>query len=321
MAVIAERTIAVCVRVDLDADPSETADRFGQIARQNGASGVLLVAYSDDGERADRLLDPVLLGLEPIGVIDAIHADGRRWWSRTCADPRCCPPEGVAYDIDTSRLAAEAVYAGMTTCADRSELTRLVAGPAAEEFEALEDLAVRISVEVLAQPVRDRQRWLRCFIDEYVGRRSRSRPAELSEEDVARLACLTLDFTVRDEAWAMITREYAWIHLELWQQVVARSVQSLAPAPLCLLGTAAWVAGQGTLQVCCLERVQEIAPTYGMAKVLADINHRALPPAYWDSLREAFDETLAEQRGRRTRGRGIDGWPMPWDPGRNRGQI
>ena len=36
-------------------------------------------------------------------------------------------------------------------------------------------------------------------------------------------------------------------HVALWQQVVARVPPELAVAPLCLLGLAAWVTGNGTL--------------------------------------------------------------------------
>lgn len=327
MAVTVDRTIEVCIRVDLDSDPFETAERFGRIAAQHGSGGVLLVAYSDSADRADRLLEPVLHELEPI-VIDALHADGRRWWSLMCGNPDCCPPEGVPYEIDTSRLAAEAVFAGMTAYSDRSEIARLVQGPGAEDLDALDDLAARIHAEVIRQPALDRQRWLRRFLEHHVEHRVErrehhveqygraavdDRPAELSREELVRLACLVTDTGARQEALTLITGEHALIHLRLWGQVVAVAVPSLAPAPLCLLGTAAWAAGQGTLQVCCLDRVRALDPGFGLTALLANANQWALPPGAWEGLRRSFADDLVDQPERQTSGPGVADWSMPWD--------
>jgi len=74
----------------------------------------------------------------------------------------------------------------------------------------------------------------------------------------------------------------------MWRQVVQHSPDRLAPAPLCLLGMSAWVAGQGALQNCCVERALELDPDYSMAWLLSDINRRCLPPAYWDRLARQF---------------------------------
>jgi hypothetical protein len=58
----------------------------------------------------------------------------------------------------------------------------------------------------------------------------------------------------------------------------------VAPAPLGLLGMAAWINGNGALLNCCVERLEEIDPGYTLGHLLAEISERALPPSLWDEL-------------------------------------
>lgn len=114
----------------------------------------------------------------------------------------------------------------------------------------------------------------------------------MSDADCARLALLALDLEARDVAWSMMDRTHALDHVDLWRQVVARTVSPVESAPLCLLGMAAWISGNGALMVCCLERVTAIDPGYTMGGLLEDINQRGLPPAFWDKLGQAIREEL-----------------------------
>ncbi|QGN31731.1 DUF4192 family protein [Microlunatus sp. Gsoil 973] len=114
----------------------------------------------------------------------------------------------------------------------------------------------------------------------------------LSDRDLVSLAILAIDVRVRDEAWALIDRSDAWIHVELWRQVVSRSTPELAVPVLCLLGLAAWIAGQGTLLVCCLERAVSLDPRYSMTRILQDLHANAVPPSYWDRLKSGIKETM-----------------------------
>ena len=74
---------------------------------------------------------------------DALYVDGSRWWSLTC-DQACCPAEGTPYDVAGHRLAAEAVFAGLTTRASREELAATVAGPPPAEVPRLVELAAEV---------------------------------------------------------------------------------------------------------------------------------------------------------------------------------
>lgn len=291
MMVISERVVKVTVRVDLVDDVDGVAERFGAIAATNQASGVVLVAYSADPQRADAMLLPVMDRLSPLKVIEAIYTDGRRWWSRSCAGD-CCPADGTPYEAASNRLAAEAVFHGMTTCAGRSELERLTDGPPEADRELLTDLTDELLGAVLQPKQPERRRRMRRLVNDYVTRRRRGQHVILSDRERITLALLAIDPRVRDEAWVAIERDDAWIHVELWQQVVSRAVPDLAPPVLCLLGIAAWIKGQGALQVCCAERARKLDPGYSMIDILDDINLRALPPSAWDRLKGGMREAL-----------------------------
>ncbi len=291
MAVVRDRTIALSVRIDLVGDPGAAAARLATIATTHRADGVLLVSYSADADHADRYLSPAITALEPTGVVDALYADGCRWWSRRCS-PGCCPSDGVPYEVASHRLAAEAVLAGLTACQDRAAIERLVQGPPPTAAGDLPDRTSRLVEEVFAAPLADRRDWTRGVVEDYVRRRCAGRSVDLDDETLVRLACQVVDVLVRDEAWLMLDRSTAWAHVELWQRVVARAVAPLEPGPLCLLGMAAWVAGQGTLQVCCLERVRDVEPDYTMADLLEDINARAVPPDFWPDVRASMRDAL-----------------------------
>lgn len=306
MAVIGDRVIEVCVRVDLDEPVAEVAGRFYEIATANRAGGVLLIAYSSDPDRADRLLLPLIDELAPIGVIEALYTDGERRWSRICDDD-CCPPEGVAYDVATNRLAAEAVFSGMTRQPGRQAVEQSVQGPAADRVAELTVGTEELLAEVFELSLADRRDAIRRWITDYVDRRLRDEVVDLDDRELIRLACLIIDLPVRDQAWALMRRADAWVHVELWQQVVAHAVTPLQVPALGLLGLAAWIAGQGTLQVCCIERARALDPGYSLIDILADINQRALPPSFWDTIRPSMLQALEEDRpGPASRGRERD---------------
>jgi hypothetical protein len=74
--------------------------------------------------------------------------------------------------------------------------------------------------------------------------------------------------------------------------VVTRVPPVLAPAPLCLLGMAAWVSGHGALVNCCWERVSQLDPDYSMAKLLSDIGERGIPPSIWQVIKDDMQAEL-----------------------------
>ncbi len=258
-------------------------DQVGGAARSVGPEQVVLIAYSSVDGRAETALDAAVEELADLPLIEVLRADGHRWWSR--CDDGCCPEEGTPYAVGDSRLAAEAVLAGLTALPDRGELAALVTGPPSAEVADLETAAAVIGIGLATLPRRVRQREMeRLVLDalsvlEAPGSATGSSPPDRGLS--LRLAVLAADVHVRDVAWSMVEQPAAATHVALWQAVVRYAPGRLALAPLCLLGVSAWIGGNGALMVCALTRALEIDPRYGMAQLLSDLNAAAARPSLW----------------------------------------
>lgn len=274
--------VHLTARIDLVASGAADAvtAQFTQLANQADAAAMVLFAYSDNTDQVRQLMPLLVRGLAPRGLVDAIHADGQRWWSFTrTADAGCCPPEGTPYDLTSHPMAAEAVFAGLTAAPGRADIAALVAGPAAAEVGPLDEVFEQVGRELSELEAADRAEVMFDAVNAFV-----SDPRRLADAECARFALLAFDVSVRDVAWSLIDRLDIDDHLDLWSQVVARAIAPYQPAVLCLLGMAAWVSGNGALQNCCSERVRQLDPSYTMAALLEDINRRALPPAVWELM-------------------------------------
>lgn len=272
-------------RVDLP--PLAGAEGFAQqldrLGDQHQVAEAVLVVYAADGVEGRTLLSRLVGGLERLVATDALLVDGSRWWSMLCEqDPgaSCCPAEGRPYAVDAHRMAAEAVFVGLGVRADREAVEALVAGPVAAESDRLERLAAALRPELAALAPEQAARLVETTIHRTVVERE-----PLDEDARVTLALLVTDLRLRDLAWAAISRLDALDHVQLWSDVVAVAPRTLSSAPLCLLGLAAWVSGDGALQNCCAARLKADDPTYSLGVLLADISARALPPSVWDELR------------------------------------
>lgn len=146
---IRDRRVLLTARVDLPpaALASGVVARFGHLADQHDASGVVLFAFSADLDPARALLELLVTGLQPFGLLDAVLVGESRWWSLTCTGA-CCPADGTAYDAQANRMAAEAVYAGLSAAAERSNIEAMVAGPPAVDFDRLAETARQAQADV-----------------------------------------------------------------------------------------------------------------------------------------------------------------------------
>jgi hypothetical protein len=102
--------------------PALAAQAAGHAAR-DGAVAAVAAVYREGGEelpaRLVGLLDAALADLG-IGLREAWHVGGGAYRSLTCADPRCCPPQGRPLtDLDASLLRAEMVVRGEVVLPDR----------------------------------------------------------------------------------------------------------------------------------------------------------------------------------------------------------
>jgi hypothetical protein len=255
--------------------------------RQHDIEEVVLFAYSADPHPARALMAGLLRALPTRLIRDALYVDGSRWWSLTC-DRSCCPAEGTPYDPSSSRLAAEAVYAGLPVRANRDELAAMLNGPPSGEVGRLVDLTAEVRKRLeQAGAWRTAERLEREVVSAVAN------PDRLDDRSCAVLALLVSDLCLRDLAWALIGPADAAKHVEVWLRVVHRVPPELSAGPLALVGIAGWISGHGALLNCCADRLDELDPRYSMGRLLADISDGAVSPSIWPTLRP---QILAELR-------------------------
>jgi hypothetical protein len=139
-----------------------------------------------------------------------------------------------------------------------------------------------VTVDGIVRGLADQARWVQRTIRRHV-----RRGTELSADDAGRLLVLVAGVLLRDVAWAEMTREDASRHLELWRGLVRRCPSGLVPAPAALLGFAAWLAGQGALAWCALDRCTAVEPNYSMAECVGLLLEGAVPPSVWTPIEES----------------------------------
>lgn len=278
------------LRIDVVGVPAMMAGQAEQVTvamKSNHVSLVLLVAFSSAQASSQRLVEVVSerLGRDDISVEEAIRSDGRRWWSYTCDSQRCCPSEGTAYDVGASRVAVEAVVAGMSFAADREALRHVFDRADGETREQVAAAAAELGAGRLALPagveVADFQRRMsRALAD----------PAALTPEETARLAiAVTLPHCL-ESALATIERAEAEQHFELWRTVMSQVEDTLLPTVGCLAAFSAWLDGRGVLASHALDTVLAIEPSHPVALSIEQLLIRVVNPAIWDSRRPLSDE-------------------------------
>ena len=283
--------VALTARLDLPADAdtppttAELADQITGLARHSRARTVVLVCYTGAERRRPDLVQ--LAADVGVRLIEALQVHPQRWWSLICDDSDCCPGLGTPYDLRGHPLCAEAVLAGLTAVPDRAAVAELVAGPPEADLPRLEQLGADALLAVTPMPQAGRQRLMLHRVE-----RALEDPAALSDGECAELAALCVDLAVRDVAWALMTRDEAPAHLDLWRRVVSRTVDWLSPGPLGLESLAAWISGNGALLNCGIERLEAVKPEYGLLWVLRDLSWRALPPSTWDEMAPAMRAEL-----------------------------
>ena len=284
--------VILAARLDLssDADAEELADFIDALAKREGAEALALVGYGAASLPTNRLLTQLMDRLVEQELTDVLYVGHGRWWSLTCADD-CCPLAGTPLDLTSHPLSATAVLAGLGTRTNRRELEESVSGPAKDELPRLDAMVKTMLAEraELADPG-DAARLLASMIDKVL-----ADPNIPDEENCLLLGLLVRDVHLRDLAWALLTPTTADDHVRLWGAVVAHVPSTLAAAPLCLLGMAAWVVGAGALLNCCCERLTRVDPDYSMGRVLAEISEQAISPRRWEEIgRDIQDELRAE---------------------------
>lgn len=267
-------------RVDLPEDPDSTpalVDALLGPAVRHRVRRVVLVVYSGDARGGTRVARSLARAFARAGidVAEALRADGERWYAVLGGRRgRGGVPEwGVPYDVSAHPFLARAVVEGLVTHASRDELARTLAADPGRV--AAVEAATGTLADQRPSRVADGS-WVRQLVSRCVGSGEVATDAE-----VARLLHAVLDLRVRDAGWCLMTRESAGDHVRFWTDVVRRAPLPLLAAPAALLGFAAWLAGQGALAWCALDRCAESDPDYSMADLLGQALTNAVPPSTW----------------------------------------
>jgi Domain of unknown function (DUF4192) len=294
VVLVSSGQVRVMARMDLppEAAGDELAERIDCLARQHKAHALALVAYSAASLPANRLLTRLMDRLETHDLTDVLYVGHGRWWSLTCGD-ECCPLNGTPFDPSSHAMSAEAVFAGLGARASRRELEASVSGPSQAELPHLEALADALRTE-LGQ-LEDPSAPIRLLASIV---KAASEGGVIDERNCLLLGLLVTEIGLRDLAWAVIRPTNAEDHVRLWGGVVAQVPPTLAAAPLCLLGMAAWLSGDGALLNCCCERLAQVAPEYSMGRLLTEVSDRALPPSLWQQMGGEMQGGLRTELGR-----------------------
>lgn len=268
---------------DLDDVPSLVADLAAVVARARVERAVV-VAYTDDAVLAEAVVRPLVAAFDGAGVEVPVclRADGERWFclgdgAGRC--PRSCPPEGSPYDLATHPLTTEAVVDGRVVHANREALRDSLVGDDPDEVDRVAAVLDEAGLRLLAggRPhLVAEGRWVQHRVARFL-----RDGARLDSHDVARLVVAVAATEVRDVAWALIGHDDAWRHVDLWRDVVRRSPRDTLAAPAALLAFAAWLAGDGALAWCAVERSQEAEPGYTLAGLVTQALAGAVPPDTW----------------------------------------
>ncbi|HEY7143990.1 MAG TPA: DUF4192 domain-containing protein [Streptosporangiaceae bacterium] len=285
--------VRVTFRFDLPDPPDPAAaDRLAAhaagVLSQQRISTVIAVGYGPG-----TLVTPVMERLRPAiaaaGVTprDLVRVADDRYWSYLCADPRCCPPQGTAFDPVAHPAAAELTAAGVPAYRDREALSRTLAPLAGPAAAAMREATARAEARARQQagggqpgtaaaarhwPARRRS--VQRAIAAYRGGGQVTDPGEF-----AWLGVVLAELPVRDDAWARMEFAYRDAHRRLWTDLVRRVAQPYLPAPASLLAFTAWQSGDGVIASIALDLALAADPGYSMALLLSEAIESGLPPS------------------------------------------
>ena len=241
-------------------------------ASRHGVRRVLFVVYAVDATLARSCARSLVRAFtrRGIDVVDVLRSDGRCWFI-VPVDPTASESTGTAYDVSGHLFTAQSVAAGRVTRASRGELAATVA-PDPESARAVGD-----AVRSLPRDEAADAGWVRTTVGRLAARDDPPDPATS-----ARLLVALREPGPRDAALDSVDREEAGRRLPLWSALVRAAPPDLVAPVASVLGFHAWLAGDGALAWCALERAAEGEPACSLADVVAEALEQALPPSLWE---------------------------------------
>lgn len=199
-------------------------------------------------------------------------ADGDRWYT----DP---DDAGTSYDDQTSPRVAAATAAGQQVLASRSALVDLFA-PRRTPDE------IQVALERIQQADVGRAGLIAASLSLLAAADAGETEIDLESAMMLTLASHDTDFL--NAAMLSTTRLNADARRDLWAEVVRQSIPKCTGFALAACALAAWICGQGALQVVCLELMEGQVGPQDWFNTLIRINTDALPPTEWPTLRASL---------------------------------
>lgn len=272
-------------RIDLPGDLDELsmiAEHLVVAAVRNGAERALVIAYTDDQCLGEAAAEALVDTLDGVGVptLLAIRADGSRWFRLGCDD---ADPDGEPYDVRGHELSSRAVLDGKVTYRDRAELAESLAptDPAVVE-EVAAAFEQSGAVPGAGQGLLLESLWLMELVRAHVAAPDAGQP--LAPDTLARVLRLLANRDVRDLVWCDVDRRNADAHVTLWREVVRRSPEHLVAPAAGLLAFSAWLAGDGALAWCAVDRCLCADPDHVLGRLVGQALESAMPPSAWQPI-------------------------------------
>lgn len=261
-------------RIDLpgdEGDVREVVDALLRPARVHHLRRVVFVVYADDTVVADETAWSLHATFTEHGmdVLDVLRVHDDHYFAVLPGRPTTAY-DGVPFDVGSHPFAAQSVFGGRVTHASRQALADTIAHDAAGA-EAVSSTLTGCSPLTAEQ--------LRRVVHEHA-----SSPHPTSPELVGALALSLTQGSLRDEAWRWLTRSRAREYLGFWSDIVRRTPPALVPGPAAVLALTAWLAGEGALAWCAVDRAREVDPAHSLAQLVADLLMSATPPETWSQM-------------------------------------
>lgn len=271
-------------RVDLPSHVDDCDDVVRTLLRpalQHDVPRAVFLLYDDDTEVVDELAWELRDGFVAAGVevIDVLRVHQGHWFAIL---PGHDPTHygGVACESSAHPFTAQAVTEGHVTLGSREEVRSSIAPDAAAVAAAERAVAAGGPHPLTAAEVEglvDRGIATRrvCTADEAVG-----------------LASAIDDGAVRDRVWCSLRRTEAPAHVDFWRSVVRQLPESHVASPAAVLAMAAWLAGDGALAWCAVDRSLAACPGHSLGRLVAQLLETASPPTLWEAIRPELGPPL-----------------------------
>ncbi|MGL5823344.1 MAG: DUF4192 domain-containing protein [Nocardioides sp.] len=269
-------------RIDLPAITAEwpaVIRRLLEPALRYRVRQVVLMIYAAQPRAVHEFTCALITSFEHHGiqVVDALGTDGSHW-VRMGPSPDL-PSAGVPYDTRTNPITLEAMVHGRAMFPSRKALAASLRGDQAAVAATEAELTNQLPLS--PGQVRAESAWLTESVDAHT-----AAGTQPGAEETARLLVALTHLDLRDGAWSGINREVADDSVAFWTGVLRRTPTALLPAPASLLAFAAWLAGQGALAWCALDRCAEADRDYRMAGLVARLLDGAISPSDFASASE-----------------------------------